>query len=127
MIRKVFLVLACALIVGCTDGQVAESGSAALPNSAQDLHQLVFFLDPSGGPCIMQAQILAGMEGEFRDRVVVRFVQTTVPEDRGLFARYGIRGLPALLLADASGQEVRRLSPGVKSAGEVRSLIELVN
>ncbi|KIH77721.1 thioredoxin 1 [Geoalkalibacter ferrihydriticus] len=127
MLRKIFLVLVCLVAVGCSEGK--NSGSAGLvPANAQDIDKvLVFFLDPTGGPCIMQAQILDGMGAELDGRVALRYVQTTVPEDRPFFGQYGIRGLPALLLADASGRELGRLAPGVKSAGEIRNLIHSVN
>jgi thioredoxin 1 len=89
-------------------------------------HHLVFFLDPQGGPCRMQAKILAGMRDEFQGRATIRYMQTTVPEDRRLFAHYGIRALPTLLLADASGNEIQRLAPGVKTPDEIRMLLQAI-
>lgn len=126
MLRKIFLVLICLVGVGCSESR--NSGAGLVPADAQDANKvLVFFLDPTGGPCIMQAQILDGMAAELQGRVSLRYVQTTVPEDRPFFGQYGIRGLPALLLADVSGRELGRLAPGVKSAGEIRHLIQSVN
>jgi len=67
--------------------------------------------------------ILASMEEELRELAVVREIRTTVPEDRPLFGQFGIRGLPSLILVDAGGKEIRRLPPGVKSAEEIRFLL----
>lgn len=119
MFKKVFLVLLSLFILGCSEGDkvpATVSSDGAGP-------QLLFFLDPNGGPCMMQGRILASMEEELRDLAVVREIRTTVPEDRPLFGQFGIRGLPSLILVDAGGKEIRRLPPGVKSAEEIRFLL----
>lgn len=84
---------------------------------------LVFFLDPNGGPCRMQDQVLAGMSDELKGQVNLYYVQTTVPDDKKIFYAYGIRALPTLVLADPSGKEIKRLPPGVRSAEEIRNLL----
>jgi thioredoxin 1 len=123
-----FLILLMAA-VGCSEGQKAPSlvtppaASKAVQSTG---HHLVFFLDPQGGPCIMQDQILSGMAEDFRGKVTIKYVSTRVPDDRQLFSVYGVRALPTLLLADAAGREIRRLAPGVKSAAEIRSLIQAI-
>lgn len=130
MLRKVMLVLVCVLTIGCSEGQGpkdAGTGAGLARGAQEENHFLVFFLDPNGGPCIMQAQILDSMKEELQGRAAVRYVQTTVPDDRGLFTQYGIRSLPSLLLADASGRELQRLAPGVKNAGEIRKLLQAIN
>lgn len=86
-------------------------------------HQLLFFIDPNGRPCQMQAQILTELADELRDRVNVRYVQTTVAPDRDVFYQYGIRSLPSLVLADGSGKEIGRLTPGVKNGADILGLI----
>lgn len=119
MFKKVFLVLLSFFVLGCSEGDkvpATVSSDGAGP-------QLLFFLDPNGGPCMMQGRILASMEEEMRDLAVVREIRTTVPEDRPLFGQFGIRGLPSLILVDAGGKEIRRLPPGVKSAEEIRFLL----
>jgi thioredoxin 1 len=139
VLRKIFMVLACAAAVGCSDGtggpasapsatgKESAAVSAGRFNMLEASHHLVFFLDPQGGPCIMQAQILSGMGDELRGRAEIRYVQTTVPEDRRLFAQYGIRALPTLLLADAAGNEIQRLAPGVKNQEEIRLLLQAIH
>ena len=103
--------------------QTATEATPAKNNPEIADRLLVFFLDPNGGPCKMQVNILKQMENELNGKVLIRPVQTTVPEDHNLFYAYGIRGLPTILLADSSGKEIKRLPPGVQTAEQIRSLI----
>ena len=137
MLRDIVFTLLVLFLFGCSsDQQSAESTPPGQPEavrtasgpSPQNMgiladYNLVFFLDPNGGPCRMQDSILMEMSDELNGRVNVRYVKTTVPADRNLFYHYGIRALPTLLLADSSGKEIRRMPPGVKNAADVRSLI----
>ena len=89
-------------------------------------HKIVFFLNPNGGPCRLQVSILNDMAAELRGIVDIQYVQTIVPSDRDIFSQYGIRALPTLLLADASGKEIKRMPPGVKQADDIRRLIQSI-
>ncbi len=74
----------------------------------------------------MQASILNDMANELSGKVDIQYVQTTVPTDREVFYQYGIRALPTLLLADASGKEIKRIPPGVKDQNDIRTLIDFI-
>ena len=63
----------------------------------------------------------------FIQLITFKYVKTTVPADRNLFYQYGIRALPTLLLADASGKEIKRMTPGIKNPAAVRALIQSIN
>ena len=123
------------LLAGCSENPQStqkaskESGvaSAASVLFNPKGYALVFFLDPNGAPCQMQDAILRGMSEELKGIVDLRYLQTTVPADLDHFYKFGVRGLPTLLIADASGKEVRRLPPGVKSAEEIRGLLRSVS
>lgn len=123
----VLLLSACSENSQTTRNPPEEKGVAAAsaPLSTES-HALVFFLDPNGAPCRMQDAILKGMSEELQG-IDLRYLQTTVPADVDYFYKFGVRGLPTLLLADASGKEIRRLPPGVKSAGEIRALLRSVS
>ncbi|PLX98837.1 MAG: hypothetical protein C0622_11290 [Desulfuromonas sp.] len=99
---------------------------AAADETATDDYLLVFFINPNGGPCQMQNAILSEMGDELNGKVMIRPVQTTVDADRRLFYAYAIRGLPTLILTDATGKEIRRLPPGVQSATAVRELLSFI-
>lgn len=88
--------------------------------------KLIFFVNPDGGPCIMQNNILKEMAGELNGKVDIQYVQTTVQADLKIFNHYGIRSLPILILADAGGKEISRLPPGVKSSDEIRLLLQSI-
>lgn len=139
MFRKFLLLSLLFLLVACSEetqvSQTAQAQTAAAvavtsPSTSQVAsdadHFLVFFLDPNGGPCRMQNSILEGMTEEFKGKVNLRYVQTTVPDDRQYFYSYGIRGLPSLILADADGKEITRLPPGVNPVEKVRDLLQAI-
>ncbi len=108
--------------------ETQSSTSAATPAGTRELaaFKMVFFLDPNGGPCRLQVSILNDMANELQGKVDIQYVQTTVPSDRDIFYHYGIRALPTLLLADASGKEIKRMAPGVKQADDIRRLIQSI-
>ena len=138
MLKKILVVASLFFLFGCSEqAPVAQptqtqkttppASSPASEQVATDAdHFLVFFLDPNGGPCRMQNSILEGMAEELKGKVNLRYVQTTVKDDLQYFYAYGIRGLPSLLLADASGKEIKRLPPGVNPAEKVRELLQAV-
>ena len=109
-----------------TEAQSSTSATASLATRQLASHKMVFFLDPNGGPCRLQVTILNEMANELRGKVDIQYVQTTVPGDRDIFHQYGIRALPTLLLADASGKEIKRMTPGVKQADDIRHLIQSI-
>jgi thioredoxin 1 len=138
MLKNVLLTMLLLLAFGCSNDQnttqaphstKTEATTASASVSAHATAEttgpfLVFFLDPNGGPCRMQNSILNNMSTELEGKVSLRYVQTTVPEDLNVFYAYGIRALPTVLLADVSGKEIKRLTPGVKSADDIRGLLK---
>jgi thioredoxin 1 len=116
MKRVLPLVLALALPIGAAAAPRPGPRPAAKP-------QLVFFMNPYGRPCQMQDQILREMGPELGARVEVVYVKTTEARDLERFRQYGIRSLPTLVVTDASGRELRRATPGIQSAAQVRQLI----
>lgn len=135
MMKKILSCIVLLLLFACSDEtQVAQSAqpqketptpatAEVQPAPVADSYFLVFFLDPNGGPCQMQNQILEGMGGELQGKVELRYVQTTRQEDLQYFYAYGVRGLPLLMLVDSSGKEIKRLPPGVNSAENIRKLL----
>ena len=140
MVKNILLMLVLGLIIGCSTEQQAKNSSqpgatesqkvASLLTTAEASEalsfNLVFFLDPNGGPCKRQDAILLGMSDELNRKVNIRYVKTTVPAHRNLFYQYGIRGLPTLLLADSSGKEIKRMTPGIHNAANIRALIQSI-
>ena len=107
--------------------QVVASQSAPAEAPEELSFNLVFFLDPNGGPCKRQNTILQGMSEELNKKVNIRYVSTTVEDQRKLFYHYGIRSLPTLLLADASGKEIKRMTPGIKNVAAIRTFLQSID
>lgn len=128
--KKILFAMLVFMLAGCSDDtsthsteQTEQSAPATLAVPGEENYALVFFLDPNGGPCQMQDRILNSMADEFAGKVHLRYVSTTVPEDRNFFHIHGVRGLPLLMLVNADGNEIRRLPPGVKTAEDIRRLL----
>lgn len=136
MFKTMLFFLMAFILSGCSQEQSAQPVAQAQQPASETStttnnpeiadHLLVFFLDPNGGPCQMQGNILKQMTNELDGKVLIRPVQTTVPADRDLFYAYGIRALPTLLLADSSGKEIKRLPPGVQTAASIRGLLNQI-
>lgn len=135
MLKNIVILIVIILLFGCSQEQPVQPMTGSAPatetktNSSQPdgtEHLLVFFIDPDGGPCRMQGEILATMSAELKGKVLVRPVQTTVKEDIDIFYAYGIRALPTILLADPSGRELKRLPPGVHPAETIRNLLNQI-
>lgn len=86
--------------------------------------KLLFFMNPNGFPCQRQLDILQSMTGELKELATVEFVKTTSENDLPRFEQYGIRGLPMLVIADLSGKELSRLTPGVQSAETILTALK---
>ena len=115
-----------ALSVGaCSAGAESPERHAApaqAPRRTGTLPRLVFFMNPGGVPCQMQDRVLREMSAELSTRAELVYYRTTDPADLEQFGRYGIRSLPALVLTDASGREIRRATPGIQSPEQIRLL-----
>jgi len=74
---------------------------------------LLFFLNPNGRPCQMQAQILQENITEIEKYVRIQALSTQISDHRAYFYQFGIRQLPSLVLLGADGNVVHRFSPGI--------------
>jgi thioredoxin 1 len=84
---------------------------------------LLFFLKPSGRPCIRQDAILRDMGSRLTDKVDVEYVPVTDPGNRPTLREYGVRSLPALILVDADGAELHRFPPGIRDADAILAVL----
>jgi len=80
-------------------------------------------MNPNGRPCQIQDQILEQVAGSLQGRAVLVRFRTTTPEDLAWFEKFGIRSLPQLVVTDATGNELRRATPGIQDAGQVLKLL----
>jgi thioredoxin-like negative regulator of GroEL len=118
------LVLSAAAPAALADAPRPASTTTASNRPAAALPRLVFFMNPGGAPCQMQDRILQEMAPELKGKAEVVYLKTTVAGDIAKFQQYGIRALPTLIVTDASGKEIRRATPGIQSATQVRQLVQ---
>lgn len=117
------LALSVAACTGSADAPERRAAPVPATQRTGALPRLVFFMNPNGAPCQIQDRVLRQMGAELSARAELVYFRTTEPGDIAQFAHYGIRSLPALVLTDASGREVRRSTPGIQSAEQVRQLL----
>ena len=125
----IFIVLLlCSLTFSCQKQQASSSTKTHLANQTVTSTQakLLFFMNPAGYPCQMQDQILTAMKSELEKKVKLTYFKTSIHQDREKFYAYGIRALPALILIDKTGNEVKRFPPGIQSKESIiNSISEL--
>lgn len=140
MLKYILLIALFFLVTACSpDDQPGKKASSVATQTSDIISvsgpgpilpaadfKLIFFINPDGGPCIMQGNILKEMTDELSGKVGIQYVQTNIQADLNIFNQYGIRSLPTLVLADASGKEVKRLAPGVKNSDEIRLLLQAI-
>ncbi len=99
----------------------AQSGAVpvALTAASAPGKQLLFFMNPNGYPCQTQLGILNGVADSLSKVAHVVYIKTTEPADMDKFEAYGIRALPMLVIADNTGRELSRFSPGIQSSDAV--------
>ncbi len=93
--------------------------STATANAARPKRQLLFFMNPNGIPCQTQWGLLNNVADSLLKVADVIYIKTTEPADLPKFEAFGIRGLPSLVIADESGRELSRFSPGIQPADAV--------
>jgi thioredoxin 1 len=83
--------------------------------SAGKKNTVVFFLNPMGGPCKAQNEILQKLHKDRRGNFNIAYVSTMKPEDQRAFYDYGVRSLPTVVIIDKSGTISRYFPPGIQS------------
>lgn len=101
----------------------AQAGSPSAPLSTPEIKQsvnsgkktIIFFLNPNGGPCRAQNEVLTALQRDRKNNFNVAYVSAMQQENQRAFYDYGVRGLPTLVLVDGSGKINRVFPPGIQS------------
>jgi thioredoxin 1 len=102
---------------------LAGAANPDAPKSTPELKQaigagkktVVFFLNPQGGPCRTQNEIVQKLQKDRKANFNVAYVSTMNPGDQKAFYEYGVRNLPQLVLVDGKGKIAQFFPPGIQS------------
>jgi len=117
--RIIPLIAAMLLFTGCESG----AGGTPAPLSTPELKQVlgagkktvVFFLNPQGGPCKAQNEVLAKLHKDRGGNFSMVYVNAMNPSDQQAFYDYGVRSLPTVVLVDSRGKISRNFPPGIQT------------
>ena len=116
----VFLSLVAVLALGAAP---VHSASTAAPLSTPELKKVigagkktvVFFLNPQGGPCKVQNEIVQQLLKDRKGSFSVAYVDAMKAENQRAFYDYGVRNLPQLVLVDGKGKIAQFFPPGIQT------------
>lgn len=120
--KKAIMALAAVMLLAAV-GQ-AKAGSTAAPLSTPELKQtigsgkkntVVFFINPMGGPCKAQKQVLEQLRKDRGGNFNIAYVDALKEENQRAFYDYGVRSLPTVVLVDGKGKIARFFPPGIQS------------
>lgn len=100
-----------------------QAGGPSAPLSTPEIKQsissgkktIIFFLNPNGGPCRAQNEVLSTLQKDRKNNFNVAYVSAMQQENQRAFYDYGVRGLPTLVLVDGTGKINRMFPPGIQS------------
>ena len=76
---------------------------------------VVFFLNPQGGPCRAQNEVLVKLQKDRKNNFMIAYVSALEEANRKAFYDYGVRSLPSLVLVDGKGRIAKIFPPGIQS------------
>lgn len=80
---------------------------------------LLLFINPAGRPCQMQDAIIQKNKKSILKNISLEYIKTTVINDRQKFYKYGIRGLPSLILLNKNDKVAKRFAPGIRESASI--------
>ena len=120
--KRMIVVLSVISILLILGTGVAAADDQAAPRSTPELAKMigsgkptvVFFLNPNGGPCKAQNEILVKLKLDKKSAFHVVYVSALMPENQQAFYDYGVRSLPSLVLVNKGGNISRVFPPGIQ-------------
>lgn len=75
---------------------------------------VVFFINPNGGPCKAQKEILLQLHKDRKGNFNIAYVDAMNQANQRAFYDYGVRSLPTVVVVDAKGQIAKYFPPGIQ-------------
>jgi thioredoxin 1 len=116
-IAGIFLVAGFLLAVSAFAADTAPLSTPELKQmiSAGKKSTIVFFLNPQGGPCKAQNEILQKLQKDRKNNFNIAYVSALDQANRKAFYDYGVRSLPTLVVVDGSGKIAKYFPPGIQT------------
>ena len=98
----------------------ADSAPLSTPELQQTIgagkkSTVVFFLNPQGGPCKAQNEILKNLQKDRKNNFNIAYVSALEQANRKAFYDYGVRSLPTLVVVDGNGKIAKYFPPGIQT------------
>jgi thioredoxin-like negative regulator of GroEL len=131
MIRRIAALSSLAFLLAAS-GALAAADIVA-PLSTAELKEaissgttttVVFFMNPLGGPCNAQKDILLKLREARKNDFQIAYVRTDRAEDQQAFYDYGVRSLPSLVLVNKGGKIKRVFPPGIQTAETLAAALD---
>lgn len=121
MVKKLALLIVSILFMASVTQ--AQAANPAAPLSTPEIKKsvssgkktIIFFLNPNGGPCKAQNEILDSLRKNTKNNFTIVYVSALRQEMQQAFYDYGVRGLPTVVLVDSRGKINRVFPPGIQS------------
>ncbi len=119
--RKIFAVL---VVVAGFLGAAAAYAADTAPLSTPELKQtigsgkkptVVFFINPNGGPCRAQKEILLELQKDRKGNFNIAYVDAMNQANQRAFYDYGVRSLPTVVIVDSKGKIAKYFPPGIQN------------
>ncbi len=115
-----FLTLGMTMLLAAVAGAADVKAPLSTPELKQTIGAgkkptVVFFLNPNGGPCKAQNEILQKLQKDRKSNFNIADVSALQQENQKAFYDYGVRSLPSLVLVDKDGKVSRVFPPGIQS------------
>ena len=130
MARKLPSIIVGIMFMAAINQALAAGPSAPLstPEIKQSISSgkktIIFFLNPNGGPCKAQNEVLTALQKDKKNNFNVAYVSAMQQENQRAFYDYGVRGLPTLVLIDSSGKINRVFPPGIQSYAALAAALD---
>ncbi|MDH4161180.1 MAG: thioredoxin family protein [Nitrospirota bacterium] len=115
----VMLFLAAGLMIA-QSALAAETAPLSTPELKQAIgagkkNTVVFFINPNGGPCKAQKEILVQLQKDRKGNFNIAYVDAMNQANQKAFYDYGVRSLPTVVVVDGKGKIAKYFPPGIQS------------
>ena len=87
---------------------------------------VVFFINPNGGPCKAQKEILVQLQKDRKENFNIAYVDAMNQANQRAFYDYGVRSLPTVVVVDSKGKIAKYFPPGIQAYDVLAKTLDVV-